>query len=401
MGFLLLHPFSESMASGVRTLELAKSLQKIGFEPIVFSPYERTHVRDCVKVVNVPTLFSTLKVESIAYYVSRRVYYSRTLQKLVIKVSKKLAAGGLSGSLKLEEMLKKFDVDIVQAEQDNAALLLLSIRQKLGLPIVLDLHGIWPEELLAAAAIRKDSKDWKDLQSLMEYVVNNVDLTVCLSEAMKEYVLSNYGVQSNKVVVVPPGGRVFLNSYNERPAPPKVVYAGIVSYRKHVDLFVRSMPYIMSRKPDVNFYITKRGDLLSQIQGLAENLKVNPVYFWFNDLQETLRFLFSCHMGVLPTTNDTSSRISMPSKLFDYLSAGLPVVANEVGGWTDIIKNNGVGKVTMDQPEDFAKGILELLDAPEKMAESGRRGIELIKTVYNWDVSAKLLAQNYKKLCKN
>jgi glycosyltransferase involved in cell wall biosynthesis len=389
------------MASGVRTLELAKSLQKIGFEPIVFSPYERTHVRDCVKVVNVPTLFSTLKVESIAYYVSRRVYYSRTLQKLVIKVSKKLAAGGLSGSLKLEEVLKKFDVDIVQAEQDNAALLLLSIRQKLGLPIVLDLHGIWPEELLAAAAIRKDSKDWKDLQSLMEYVVNNVDLTVCLSEAMKEYVLSNYGVQSNKVVVVPPGGRVFLNSYNERPAPPKVVYAGIVSYRKHVDLFVRSMPYIMSRKPDVNFYITKRGDLLSQIQGLAENLKVNPVYFWFNDLQETLRFLFSCHMGVLPTTNDTSSRISMPSKLFDYLSAGLPVVANEVGGWTDIIKDNNVGKVTMDDPEDFARGILELLDSPEEMAESGRRGMELIQKVYNWDVSAKLIAENYKELSQH
>jgi glycosyltransferase involved in cell wall biosynthesis len=310
-----------------------------------------------------------------------------------------LAAGGLSGSLKLEEMLKKFDVDIVQAEQDNAALLLLSIRQKLGLPIVLDLHGIWPEELLAAAAIRKDGKDWKDLQSLMEYVVNNVDLTVCLSEAMKEYVLSNYGAQSNKVIVVPPGGRVFLNSYNERPAPPKVVYAGIVSYRKHVDLFVRSIPYIKERRQDANFYITKRGDLLRQIQSLAEKLGVSPVYFWFNGLQETLEFLLSCHVGVLPTTNDTSSRISMPSKLFDYLSAGLPVVANEVGGWTDIIKNNGVGKVTMDEPEDFARSILELLDAPEEIAESGRRGIELIKKIYNWDISAELLAQSYKKLC--
>lgn len=402
MGFLLLHPFSESMASGVRAIELAKCLQKIGVETIIFSPYERTRIiKGDIKVVNIPTLFSALKVENTVYHISRRVYYNRALQKLVIKTSKKLAAGGFSSSSKLEETLKKYNLDIVQAEQDNAALVLLSIRQKLDLPIVLDLHGIWPEELLAAASIQEDSVDWKDLQSLMKYVVNNVDLTVCLSEAMKEYVLLNYGVRSNKVIVVPPGGRVSLSTYAERPMPPKVVYAGIVSYRKHVDLFVRSMPYIKGRKSNANFYITKRGDLLGQIQKLADNLKVSPVYFWFNDLQETLKFLFSCHIGVLPSTNDTSSRISMPSKLFDYLSAGLPVVANEVGGWTDIIKNNNVGKVTMDDSEDFARGILELLDSPEEMAESGRRGMELIQKVYNWDVSAKLIAENYKELSQH
>jgi hypothetical protein len=42
---------------------------------------------------------------------------------------------------------------------------------------------------------------------------------------------------------------------------------------------------------------------------------------------------------------------------------------------------------------------LELLDAPEEIVKSGRREIELIKKVYNWDVSAKLLAEKYKKFC--
>lgn len=232
----------------------------------------------------------------------------------------------------------------------------------------------------------------------MNHIVNNVDLTVSLSDAMREYVLSNYEIDPSRVVVIPPGGRLFLDEYVERPLPPKVVYAGMVSYRKHVDLFVRSMPYVKDERANVEFYITRKGDLLASVQKLAQKLKVDPSYFWFADFEKTLKFLSSCHIGALPTTNDISARISMPSKLFDYLSVGLPIVANDVGGWTDIIKNNDVGRVTPDDPHDFAKSILELLESPEQMAECGRRGMELIEKVYNWDVSAALLAENYKKL---
>lgn len=93
--------------------------------------------------------------------------------------------------------------------------------------------------------------------------------------------------------------------------------------------------------------------------------------------------------------------MSMPSKLFDYLSVGLPVVANEVGGWTDIVKANRVGVVTRDDPEDFARGILELVNDHEEAIECGRRGLEIIRTRYNWDVSASTLKSNYEKLCRN
>ena len=77
---------------------------------------------------------------------------------------------------------------------------------------------------------------------------------------------------------------------------------------------------------------------------------------------------------------------------------GLPVVANDVGGWTEIVKTNNLGIVTSDDPKDFAAGITEFLENPEEIAKCGRRGIELIKNKYNWDNSAKLLAQSYERL---
>jgi len=399
VGFLLLHPFWESMASGVRTLELARSLLKIGVEPIVFSPYEATRrTKAGIQIVKLPTFFSTLRVEDTFYYASRRVYYNKTLQKLVIKLSKRLYSGRIQLSSKLPKFFEKYDLDILQAEQDNAALSLLSIRSKLNLPIVLDLHGIWPEELLAANAIEKDSGDWAELQQLMGKVTNDVDLTVSLSDAMKEYVINNYHVDSSKVVVVPPGGRVFPDAQIERSKPLKVVYAGIVSYRKHVDLFIKSIPHVSSKIPDTEFYVTEKGDLLSSIKALADKMHVDPTFFWYQNFEQTLKFLRSCHLGVLPNTVDTSAMISMPSKLFDYMSIGLPVVANEVGGWTDIVKENNIGQITEDSPKAFANGILDLLSSPQKLENCGRRGIELIKNKYNWDISALSLKQQYERL---
>jgi glycosyltransferase involved in cell wall biosynthesis len=386
------------MASGVRTIELAKALSEMGVETQIFTPYEKTHLKDGVEVVNVPTLFSTFGVEGHFYKATRRIYYSKSLQKLVIKMLKKVMTGRINVSSKLQSILEKSDLDILQAEQDNAALMLLSTRLDFDIPIVLDLHGIWPEELLAADAIREDSKDWNELQATINRIIEHVDLTVCLSDAMKEYVLSHYNADPSKVGVVPPGGRIFCNEYFERALPWKAVYAGIVSYRKHVDLFVRSMPYIKEKMANVEFGITRRGDLLKHVQGLAKSLGVEPKYFWFKDLKKTLEFLSSCHIGILPSTNDTSARISMPSKLFDYLSVGLPVVANDVGGWTDIVKKNNLGRVSRDDPVNFANCVLELLSDPEELVMCGRNGIQAIRNIYNWHRSAESLKNCYKRL---
>jgi glycosyltransferase involved in cell wall biosynthesis len=387
------------MASGVRTLELAKSLNKLGVETIVFSPYEESRTtKDGIRVVKVPTFFSTLHIDSLIYSASRRFYYSHALQRLVIKSSKCLLGGQFQLSSGLADFFKKFNLDIIQAEQDNAALTLLPIRSKLGIPLVLDLHGIWPEELLSAAAISEDSKDWNELQATMNHIVENVDLTVCLSDAMKEYVLSHYNNNSRKVAVVPPGGRVFCKERSERPLPWKITYAGIVSYRKHVDLFVRSMPHVKKEIQNVEFGITKKGDLLKQIQSMANSLGVQPNYFWYSNLEKTLEYLSSCHIGVLPTTNDESSRISMPSKLFDYMSVGLPIIANDVGGWTDIIKKNNLGRISKDDPVDFANCMLDLLYSPEELVKCGSNGIDMIKNTYNWSKSAETLMGYYKAL---
>jgi len=87
-----------------------------------------------------------------------------------------------------------------------------------------------------------------------------------------------------------------------------------------------------------------------------------------------------------------------PVKLFDYMSVGLPVVANDIGGWASLISEEKIGLTTGDDPRSFAEAIIELIMNREYAEECGRRGRRLVETKYNWDNSARIISDVYNKL---
>jgi glycosyltransferase involved in cell wall biosynthesis len=85
-------------------------------------------------------------------------------------------------------------------------------------------------------------------------------------------------------------------------------------------------------------------------------------------------------------------------KMFDYLSVGLPVVANDIGGWTRIIEDEEIGVLTESNPVSFAQGILKLIEDQRLSRGFGERGLELVRTKMNWDASAELLLGKIRSL---
>jgi glycosyltransferase involved in cell wall biosynthesis len=80
------------------------------------------------------------------------------------------------------------------------------------------------------------------------------------------------------------------------------------------------------------------------------------------------------------------------------LSVGIPVVANDIGGWTKVIEQEEIGVLTESTPEAFGKGVLQLLQNPEMRYELGKRCLELSKTKFNIDRIAMLLKEQYHRL---
>lgn len=395
---IFLHPFSGSLGSTVRVKELAISLAKLGIATHIFTPYEKERlITNGVYVRSVSNVLNSADLSSLLYGLSRFAYYGRVLHKILL--NKKLQGVLASNFAKIVlRKLSDASVDIIQGEQDMTVFPCIKLKESLQIPLVLSFHNVTSEELVAAGVISRESREFRALQQSMKDALCEVDLIVVVSDEMKRYVVSEYGLDKNRVIVVPPGGRRRVEKVSEKSPSPNIVYAGLVAYREHVELFVKSMPFVKLKKPDARFYITKKGDDLKRVQRLAKCLGVEPEYFWYPDEPTFYRFLGSSHVGVLPSTNDLARKMGTPVKLFDYFSVGLPVVANDVGAWTKIIKEERVGLLTEDDTESFASGILGLLKDGKMLHEFGQRALWLVDKKYNWDSHAKILLRGYERI---
>jgi len=83
---------------------------------------------------------------------------------------------------------------------------------------------------------------------------------------------------------------------------------------------------------------------------------------------------------------------SQPNKLFEYMSAGLPLVASDFPLWRELIEGHGLGlNVDPTDPEAIAEAITWLLTHPEAAAAMGARGNRLVREQWNWEREAPTL----------
>jgi glycosyltransferase involved in cell wall biosynthesis len=395
VGCLFLHTLAGSLGSFTRVKELSISTAKYGVKTRILTPYSHDIIlADGVQINEIPNLALKFGLASTMYELSRKVYYNKHLSKLLTRSS----GGVLMEAFvnKLAKLVKSSEIQILQAEQDFSLRACIKVKQRAGLPLVADLHNITEEELVAAGIIEREGKEFLQLQQSTADNLSFADVVIVVSDPMKEYVMSAYDIPSSKVHVVPPGGRRRVNSICVN-ANLHFIYSGLLSYRENVQLFVRSMPHILEKYRHSKFSITGKGEMKSDLARLASNLKVNPNFLWFSDVKDLYELLSTCYGGILPSSNDPARKMGTPAKLFDYMSFGLPIIANDIGGWTNIVSSNKAGLLTGSEPQEFADGVIRLITS-NKRDEYAENALRLVTEKYNWDASALVLLQVYKEL---
>jgi glycosyltransferase involved in cell wall biosynthesis len=102
-------------------------------------------------------------------------------------------------------------------------------------------------------------------------------------------------------------------------------------------------------------------------------------------------------MGIvtfLPIPNHVEAQ---PNKLFEYMSAGLPVIASDFPRWRDFVGDRG-RLVDPQDPQQIAAAMRFYLDHPEEARAAGARGRRAVEQQYNWDVEAEQLLRVYQRV---
>lgn len=97
-----------------------------------------------------------------------------------------------------------------------------------------------------------------------------------------------------------------------------------------------------------------------------------------------------------PAPNHTDAQ---PNKMFEYMSAGLPLIGSHFPLWREIIEGNACGLcVDPLDAQAIARAIRWILDHPEEAARMAANGQKAVREKYNWDTEGGKLLSIYKAL---
>jgi glycosyltransferase involved in cell wall biosynthesis len=122
-------------------------------------------------------------------------------------------------------------------------------------------------------------------------------------------------------------------------------------------------------------------------------------YAGWQDRAGLLDMLARARVGVVPFLPAANHTDCQPTKLFEYMIAGLPVVATSLLQLGKIVKDAQCGiLVEPGNPQAMADAIQWLLEHPAEALAMGNRGRQAILQTYNWNSQADLLLQLYRSV---
>lgn len=108
---------------------------------------------------------------------------------------------------------------------------------------------------------------------------------------------------------------------------------------------------------------------------------------------------FAGLVTLLPTA---SYRDALPVKLFEYMAAGIPVIASDFPRWRAIVEASGCGLcVDPQDPAAVAAAIDRLAQDPQLARSMGANGRRAIEQTYNWRNEAQKLLRFYDDLTRH
>lgn len=261
----------------------------------------------------------------------------------------------------------------------------------------------WHEDLSLQVLVKEwIPKPLRSLISVFAYFLMRISTVVCdrtvaatpsVGETLsgsKTVIVQNYPIIESPSA----NGSV---PYCQRP--PRAIYIGSISLIRGIKEMTQAMTLISS---EIDAHLIMAGEF--QPSGLLDQVKCLPGwdrtrFVGYRPNSEVAQLLAGARVGLVllhPTPNYIECQ---PIKLYEYMTAGLPVVASDFPLWRNLVKRSRCGLlVDPTNPKAIAEAIEFLLRNPKEAEQMGRRGRQAASAIYNWRVEVPKLLGLYEEV---
>lgn len=178
-----------------------------------------------------------------------------------------------------------------------------------------------------------------------------------------------------------------------------LIYIGGLTEERGIIEVVRALEFVNSKK-QLKLILCGEftpPDLEVRVRSLKGFEKVK--YLRWVDHKKIPEFLNKADAGIVCLHPIPNYLTSLPIKLFEYMLAGLPVIASNFPLWKEIIEGNNCG-ICVDplDPKEIAEAIKYLIDHPDEARQMGENGRKAVLEKYNWENESKKLLKLYGEL---
>ena len=267
------------------------------------------------------------------------------------------------------------------------------VKKVTGVPVVYNLQDIFPDSLVGTGLARKGGLLWKIGRRIEDFTYRNADKIIVISEDFKRNIMAK-GVPEEKIEVIYNWVDETAVVSVEKEKNPlfeelgvsrelfHVVYAGNLGLAQNVQVLLDCAALLKNEK-GIEFLVFGTGGLKEEYEAYAKEKGLDNVRFFPLQPQEKVSEVYSMADVALVSCKKGLGGSAMPSKTWNILSAGTPVVCSFDGGGDlqRIVEGNHVGLFSEAGDERaLADNVMRFFRDRDMCREYGRNGRKYIET---------------------
>ncbi len=260
------------------------------------------------------------------------------------------------------------------------------IPKLLGARVLLDLHDPMPELMTTIFNVGRNTISGWIIRRLEKWSIARSDMVVTVNRACKQLFASR-SCQPEKIRVVMnvPDEKIFpFHRPHAKPMPNEailkpfvIMYHGSLVQRNGLDLAVKALLLVRKTIPRLELRIYGReAPYLQRVLEMArtEGLGDYVRYLGPKRLEDLVREIQNCDVGIIPNRRNVFTDINTPTRIFEYLALGKPVIAPNTVGIGDYFDPASLFFFDSGDAASLARQIEYVFSHPEEVFRTVERG---------------------------